>query len=485
MLKINLLGTLVLISILCNITGGHVVSASSFDENEFADFEDFDADDDFIELPVATPATTAKMEDNVVQINNNKVDNDAPAIEADEEKKYFDTEDGTVEDDDSEFEHFQDEEEFEGFDGNDRREPPSDHKTEPKLTVAKIPMHFRSHWDSYWMEMLMLAGLLAYFANFFAGKSKNARLAQQWFSTHKSLLEDNFVLVGDDGKIENENPGLIKESESLYTLWCSGRTCCEGMLVELKMIKRQDLVALVAGLMRPQQDQVHIKVQLSRSIVDGFVFCVGSKKTVTKFFKEYADLNKYCTLVSKPEDRYNMPSGFSVLSEIPEATSAVLESRVVSALNKYQSYIDYIHISDQFSGPIQQEDANNLKQPETKSMLMAGFNLPTNVEMETVKPLLILIFYLMERLKVYRMSKEGKGKADKNRLRVEEEFLKSTHAARAEAAAQRREDKRKLEKERVLAEDDPEKQRRWELKEQKRQAKKNGPKMKRLAVKTV
>lgn len=46
-----------------------------------------------------------------------------------------------------------------------------------------------------------------------------------------------FNLIGDDGKIENENPGLLKDSESVYTLWCSGRTCCEGMLVELKFLK--------------------------------------------------------------------------------------------------------------------------------------------------------------------------------------------------------------------------------------------------------
>lgn len=46
-----------------------------------------------------------------------------------------------------------------------------------------------------------------------------------------------FFNAGDDGKIEIENSGLIKETESTYTLWCSGRTCCEGMLVELKFIK--------------------------------------------------------------------------------------------------------------------------------------------------------------------------------------------------------------------------------------------------------
>lgn len=48
----------------------------------------------------------------------------------------------------------------------------------------------------------------------------------------------------------------MKDSDSQYTLWCSGRTCCEGMLVELKLIKRQDLVAVIAQLMRPLQDQV-------------------------------------------------------------------------------------------------------------------------------------------------------------------------------------------------------------------------------------
>lgn len=38
--------------------------------------------------------------------------------------------------------------------------------------------------------------------------------------------------------MENKESGaLIKESENVFTLWCSGRVCCEGMLVELKLIK--------------------------------------------------------------------------------------------------------------------------------------------------------------------------------------------------------------------------------------------------------
>jgi Protein of unknown function (DUF1682) len=66
------------------------------------------------------------------------------------------------------------------------------------------------------------------------------------------------------------------------------------MLVELKMIKRQDLVAIIAGLMKPTQDQVHIKVEISKDSMDSFVFCVGVKKTANKMFKELADLVSRC-----------------------------------------------------------------------------------------------------------------------------------------------------------------------------------------------
>lgn len=144
----------------------------------------------------------------------------------------------------------------------------------------------------------MIAGLLAYFANYFVGRSKNAKIASLWLQTHRSLLEDNFAMIGDDTNKEREGPdGFVKESESVYTLWCSGRTCCEGMLVELKLIRRQDLVAIISDLMKPSQDQLHIKIELSPDIMDEFVFCVATKRTATKFFKEMYDLVSILRLI--------------------------------------------------------------------------------------------------------------------------------------------------------------------------------------------
>lgn len=141
------------------------------------------------------------------------------------------------------------------------------------------------------MEMIMIAGLLAYFTNYLIGRNQNSKLASLWLQTHRSLLEDNFAMIGDDTNKERESPdGFVKESDSVYTLWCSGRTCCEGMLVELKLIRRQDLLAFVSDLIKKSQDQLHIKIELSADIMDSFVFCVASKRTATKFFKEMYDL---------------------------------------------------------------------------------------------------------------------------------------------------------------------------------------------------
>lgn len=66
---------------------------------------------------------------------------------------------------DSEFEHFQDADEFEGFE--EKEEKPL---AEPKITIAKVPINLIHNWDSYYLEILMITGLFAYFVNFALGK---------------------------------------------------------------------------------------------------------------------------------------------------------------------------------------------------------------------------------------------------------------------------------------------------------------------------
>lgn len=451
---------------LCLISAAH--QKADVEDNEFAEFEEFDEEEEEIRESV----TKLKPEVKPTTVNLHDEDDDDVKIEEDVE----------------EYDHFQDEEEFEGLD-QDKPLTKSKVSEKPDLKITKVPLHLRRNWESFYLEFLMIAGLLVYFINFVAGRNKNQKLAMAWFNSHKQILESNFALVGDDGKKEIENPGLVKESENVYTLWCSGRVCVEGMLVELKFLKRQDLVNIMSNMFRPASDQIHIKVQMNADAMDTFVFCIAHKKVAARMVKEINDLSTYCP-ERKTAEKYGLSSNFTIMNEIGEVTSAILDNKLLSVLTKYEDYIEYIHFSDQYSGPKQQEESQPSKLPEVKKVLLFGFNVPGNSYvtvdvMEETKPLLQLVFYCIEKIRRFHLSKEAKAKAEKNRQKVEEAFLKTTHAQRQEAAQLRREEKRRAEKERMMNEEDPEKQRKWEEREHRRELKKRAPRMKQLKVKTL
>lgn len=95
------------------LTGVFCDKHDSFtDDNDFAEFEDFDTDDEFVAAPVSNDKNAYEQnEKEHVSGSNVKSKRD------DFQNDSLD-DDGIVEDDDNEFEHFADEEEFEGIFGS-------------------------------------------------------------------------------------------------------------------------------------------------------------------------------------------------------------------------------------------------------------------------------------------------------------------------------------------------------------------------------
>lgn len=123
MMKRISIGTLFVIFLLA----GSLNCDNEEDDNDFAEFEDFDIDDDFVKV------SSDRNEPD--QRGAHKAEGAFRSEDADD--------DGLVEDEDNEFDHFADEEEFEGFNKDTSTPPVFDQKTgEPKLTVAKVPLHF-------------------------------------------------------------------------------------------------------------------------------------------------------------------------------------------------------------------------------------------------------------------------------------------------------------------------------------------------------
>ncbi|XP_074659337.1 PAT complex subunit CCDC47-like [Tubulanus polymorphus] len=479
------------------VTSAH---EAEVEDNEFAEFEDFD-EDEVVKKPAPSAQKTEK-----------KSGSESPSAAAGDDEQQTqpkikpsagktvdsattDEDEATVENEEDEFDHFNDEEEFEGFDKESKTSKIGKGGQEkiPDLKITKVPLHLRTNWDSFYLEMMMLGGLAVYFLNFLAGKAKNQKLAQAWMSAHKELLEANFHIVGDDGQAKEVTSGvLMKESENVYTLWCSGRVCCEGMLVELRLLKRQDLVNTIARMMKPVSDQIMIKVTMDATDMDTFVMCLAQKKMAAKLQKEMNDLSLFCPDIKKNSEKYGLSSSsYHIMAEIPEVTPAILDTTVCAVLNKFEGIVEYIHISDQFSGPKQTDDSGApTKMPEVEKVLQFCFNIPkkgnTNVkDMEEMKPFLKLVFHCMDKVRRIKLTKEAKQRAERNRQKIEESYLKATHSTRQEAAQARREEKKRSEKEKMMNEEDPDKQRKWEDRENRREMKRKQPRMKMMKMKAM
>lgn len=442
-----------------------------------------------------------------------------------------------------EFEHFIDEEEFEGFEASSTKTPAATSSkqssgankqaadSKPSLKIADVPQHLMSNgnWQNYVYEIVMLVVIAIYLANFLYGKSKNYRLVQAWYDSHRELLERNFSLVGDDGtspdlprlteSSQSETGPLIKESENSYALWCSGRQQCDGLLIQLKLIKRQDLInGLFMQMVKPQSDQLILSVEYpSPDDIDTFVLCLSNKKISQQMFNDYQDLASFCSekkalqlSASVSSDPLNsaVSSKYVLLNEIGEVSNAVLDSRVCAFLNKYPEMVEYVLISDQYVGykvqvndeqtspssPTDSPTANQTQSaglPKSRCMLVLCLNVPGRglqtapEDMEKMQPAFQLAMYLVDKVPRIRLSKEAKAKALKRRKDVAEQFMKITHKQRQEAAMLRKEEKRRAEKEKIMNESDPEKQKRLEEKEIKREKRKNLSKMKQVKIKAM
>jgi len=450
-------------------------------EDDFSEFDSPDENDDESEVEVNSDPGNEFV---------NNMDEPPVHIKPESKTTAHEDEDETDEANDEtndEFDPYTDEDEFENY----KKEKIAKAKipgTDGRLHIQKVPVHLRNGWQAFYLELLTLVGIFVYAANFFTGKNKNSKLATSWFKAHKPVLEQHFSIVGDDGMSTEPQSGvLVKESESVYTLWCTGRQYCEGMLVELRLLKRHDLVSVMSQLLRPRSEVIKVTVYMDEEDMDNFVFALLPKKQASKYQKELQDLSFFCG-EKKSAERFGLPD-YCILSEIGEVADFVLSTQICNILKKYEGCFESLHFSDQFVGPkkdeVEEEGSAKLRKP--KKVLLFEFKIPGTgrtkaSDMGATEPLVKMVLFLIDRIKAFKLSQQARLKSDKKRREVEQSFLKQSHSQRQEAAQARREEKVRQEKEKLMAEEDPDKQRRMEESIAKRDAKKRGPKVKSLKI---
>lgn len=327
---------------------------------------------------------------------------------------------------------------------------------------------------------------MIYFINFFIGSQTNQKIAENFWNSTLELLQANFALVGDDGSKDLEKKTYIKDSDNLYILWSTGRFGYECFIIELHLNRRQDLLNTLWSFIKPCSDQMIIKIFLKDDAMDNFVFCLANKKSGFKIVREYNDIITYCTQRKSIEKYTFLNDNFILLNEIGDVTSLVLDNQLIKQLAETPDLINFIHISDQFSGlKPNEQDIQQTKAPPTKKILTLSFNCPKNIsttfEMDELKEFVSASISLAERVKRYKLKKDMKQKAVTNRKKVEEHYEKLQNAEKREAAQLKKEERRRQEREKIIDANDELKLRKFEDKEYKKEMKKKmKPKIKQV-----
>uniref|UniRef100_A0A915EUC9 PAT complex subunit CCDC47 n=1 Tax=Ditylenchus dipsaci TaxID=166011 RepID=A0A915EUC9_9BILA len=198
---------------------------------------------------------------------------------------------------------------------------------------------------------------------------------------------------------------------------------------------------LATNFVRPKLDRVVHKVDLDKGEMDSFVLIFGNRKSVLRAVKDMADC----------------------VAEIAETIPSFVDAGTLQFLKKYEKYIEYFHFSDQYSGARVQDENYEESQHVCKSLLN-------------------FTFMMIERVRRYRLSKEGKPR----QIRKDRQWRKcSSKPLICSDKRLLRPDVKKntRAKTKVMEEEDPEKQKRLEKLEQKRDAKLRQPRMKQFKIK--
>ncbi|TYH31923.1 hypothetical protein ES288_A01G210600v1 [Gossypium darwinii] len=369
-----------------------------------------------------------------------------------------------------------DEDEFEGLPiEQPPPEPPKVTETatsdDPESKTTSKPQNATVPKKSFTVEIACGSFLIVFIVNYFTGKRENENLALAWaakFATKGSIFEKNFSLLGvGEGE---DSPLLLKEGQTVFKFYASGRRYCQGLLATMELKSRHDLISRLFNLVVPCKDEITFEVYMNDEAMDQVVFAVAKKKAAKGMQKEVRDLQRFAGLMPTPSGRKWVVDELSVISESKEVAGDLITETVLEqvfgdkAFEKYGKNFISMHFSDQHPGT-------------HRKMLLFKFALPDANHMAEITRLVALVPYYIDLIGRYKLSSQARSKTEAARVKAAQEAYKELQNARQEALQRKKAEKKKMLEE-AEAKLSAEAARKREAKDRARQMKKAMPRMK-------
>ncbi|XP_027329881.1 uncharacterized protein At5g49945 [Abrus precatorius] len=370
---------------------------------------------------------------------------------------------------------FWDDEEFEGVPiENPTPEVPTDPKSPENASDPATPHNPQNvkPTRSFTVEIVCGSFLVMFAINYFTGKRENENIALSWaaqFAAKDSIFEKNFSLlgIGDGG---DDAPLLLKEGQTTFKFYASGRRYCQGLLATLELKSRHDLIARIYNMIVPCRDEIAFEVYMSDDAMDHVVFAMAKKKAAKAMQKDVRDLQRFGSVLSPPNSRKWVVDDLSVISESKEVAADLITDAVIDqvfgekAFEKFGKGLISLHFSDQHPGT-------------HKKVLLFKFVLPSAKNMADMTRLVALVPYYIDLIGRYKLSSQARSKTEAARQKAALEAQKELRSAQQEAMQRRKAERKKMMEE-AEAKLSAEAIRKKEAKERARQMKKAMPRMK-------
>jgi len=190
---------------------------------------------------------------------------------------------------------------------------------------------------------------------------------------------------------------------------------------------------LFFSIIWPEKDRISIEIPIELAAPLPVVFAIVRGKEAKTVYANNSDLKALCKKISFTD----LEGHYTAFGENTEAAEFLLTPPVVNLLKKNDNIIQMIQVTDQSSSRF-------------KSVLKADFLIPHNFtkDAQEFKPLIKMLFYMVDSLVNFRLSPAARAKAEKERALLEQLRAKEDAEKRKEEANKKKEDERKKELER-------------------------------------
>lgn len=311
-------------------------------------------------------------------------------------------------------------------------------------------------------ELGMAALVVAFLTTFVIGSISNASLARKIAAHLEDIVALQFAEIGDES-----GKKLLKDGQSFFWFYATGRRYTSGLTVFMDLAKRMDVFAYTSSFFSaPQKDRLVFYLPLTNDFnMEPMSLFLVRKKELARLreLNEGVALRDAEAVATQVLELNGIPADFVCMTEHADIAAALLPESIRTLILENSRYINSIHLAE--NGATWDSQCRL-----TKRLVRVDFSLPMKPSLlpSVLEAMTRISLHLVDAAGEAKITPAAKKKALELRKKATQDAERRIQKIRAEEAAERRLEKKKDEEE-AVGKMSREKQQKYEEKKRKKE----------------